>query len=67
VRFKGFRVGHLKHVGWQLFRAEPYVRAGGHPGPAARRPGYVRAGAGGGALAGWTIRAPQEQASQAIV
>jgi hypothetical protein len=25
ARFKGFRVEHLKHVGWQLFRAETYV------------------------------------------
>jgi len=23
-RFKGFRVEHLRHVGWQLFRPETY-------------------------------------------
>jgi hypothetical protein len=30
VRFKGFRVEHLKHVGWGLFRAETYVNWCGH-------------------------------------
>ena len=30
VRFKGFRVEHLKHVGWQLFRAETYANRSGH-------------------------------------
>ena len=25
MRFKGFRVEHLRHVGWGLFRAETYV------------------------------------------
>jgi len=69
-RFRGFRVENLRHVGWQLFMpATTYVnwmrtRAGGHPGPDARRAGYVRAGAGGGALAGWAIRAPHEHDSQ---
>ena len=43
----------------QLVRA----RAGDHPLPATRRPRYVRAGAGGGEVTGWTILAPHEQAS----
>ena len=30
IRFKGFRVEHLKHVGWQLFRAQTYVNWCGH-------------------------------------
>jgi hypothetical protein len=30
VRFKGFRVEHLKHVGWQLYRPETYVSWCGH-------------------------------------
>ena len=25
---KGLRVEHLKHVGWQLYRVESYVRCG---------------------------------------
>jgi len=29
-RFRGFRVENLKHVGWQLFRAETYVNWCGH-------------------------------------
>jgi hypothetical protein len=39
-RFRGFRVENLRHVGWQLFRAETYVNWCGHaqeiiplPGP----------------------------------
>lgn len=27
IRFKGFRVEHLRHVGWQLFRAAACGRA----------------------------------------
>jgi hypothetical protein len=58
VRFKGFRVEPLKHVGWRLFNAETYMnwvraRAGGDPDAAARRTGDVRAGAGGGQLMAW--------------
>ncbi len=30
VRFRGFRVEHLKHVGWQAFRVESYVNWRGH-------------------------------------
>ncbi len=30
MRFKGFRVEHLRHVGWQLFRAATYVNWCGH-------------------------------------
>ena len=60
-------MGHLKSVGWALvprttLREPVWARAGGHPVP--RRARYVRAGVGGGAVAGWAIRAPQEQASQ---
>ena len=40
------------------------VRHGQEIPLAARRPRYGRAGAGGGALAGWAICVPQEQASQ---
>ena len=29
-RFRGFRVENLRHVGWQLFRAETYVNWCGH-------------------------------------
>jgi hypothetical protein len=25
VRFKGFRMEHLKHVGWEAYRVESYV------------------------------------------
>jgi hypothetical protein len=30
VRFKGFRVGHLKHVGWEAYRVESYQNWCGH-------------------------------------
>jgi hypothetical protein len=30
VRFRGFHVATLRHVGWQLFRAETYVNWCGH-------------------------------------
>ncbi len=30
VRFRGFRVEHLKHVGWQAYRVESYVNWCGH-------------------------------------
>jgi hypothetical protein len=30
VRFKGFRVEHLKHVGWEAYRVESYVNWCGH-------------------------------------
>jgi hypothetical protein len=30
VRFRGFHVADLRHVGWQLFRAEIYVNWCGH-------------------------------------
>jgi hypothetical protein len=55
VRFRGFRVEHLRHVGWRAYRVESYVTwcghgQGGDPVPAARRPGRARAGAWGGAL-----------------
>jgi hypothetical protein len=30
VRFKGFRVVHLRHVGWRLFTAATYVNWCGH-------------------------------------
>src|SRR5882672_4678156 len=30
TRFKGFRVEHLRHVGWQLFRPATYVGWCGH-------------------------------------
>jgi len=29
-RFRGFRAENLRHVGWQLFRAETYVNWCGH-------------------------------------
>jgi hypothetical protein len=30
VRFRGFGVEHLKHVGWQVYRVECYVNWCGH-------------------------------------
>lgn len=30
VRFRGFRVENLKHVGWQAYRVEIYVNWCGH-------------------------------------
>jgi hypothetical protein len=30
VRFKGFGVEHLKHVGWEAYRVESYVNWCGH-------------------------------------
>ncbi len=30
VRFKGFRVEHLRHVGWQAYRVASYVNWCGH-------------------------------------
>ena len=30
VLFRGFRVEHLKHVGWQAYRVETYVNGCGH-------------------------------------
>jgi hypothetical protein len=30
VRFRGFRVEHLRHVGWQAYRVETYVNWCGH-------------------------------------
>src|ERR1700687_5930728 len=30
VRFRGFRVEHLRHVGWQLFRSATYINWCGH-------------------------------------
>ena len=30
MRFKGFPVEHLSHVGWRLFAAETYVNWCGH-------------------------------------
>ena len=30
VRFKGFRVEHLKHIGWEAYRVESYVNWCGH-------------------------------------
>ena len=30
MRFKGFRVEHLKHVGWQAYRVATYVNWCGH-------------------------------------
>jgi hypothetical protein len=30
VRFKGFRVQHLRHVGWEAYRVETYVNWCGH-------------------------------------
>ncbi len=30
VRFTGFRVQHLRHVGWALFRVLSYVNSCGH-------------------------------------
>jgi len=30
VRFTGFRVQYLRHVGWELFRAESFVNWCGH-------------------------------------
>jgi len=29
-RFRGFRVEHLSHVGWSLFRASSYINWCGH-------------------------------------
>jgi len=29
-RFRGFRVEHLKHVGWQAYRVPTYVNWCGH-------------------------------------
>jgi len=29
VRFEGFRVEHLKHVGWEAYRVESYVNGCG--------------------------------------
>jgi len=30
VRFRGFRVEHLRHVGWQAYRVATYVNWCGH-------------------------------------
>ncbi len=30
MRFRGFRVEHLKHVGWSAYRVESYVNWRGH-------------------------------------
>jgi hypothetical protein len=30
VRFRGFRVEHFRHVGWQAYRVERYVNWCGH-------------------------------------
>jgi hypothetical protein len=30
VRLKGFRVEHLRHVGWEAYRVESYVHWRGH-------------------------------------
>ena len=30
MRFRGFRVEQLKHVGWQAYRVESYVNWCGH-------------------------------------
>jgi len=30
ARFRGFRVAHLRHVGWQAYRIERYVNWCGH-------------------------------------
>jgi hypothetical protein len=33
VRFRGFRVEHLRHLGWQVYRVESYVNWCGHGQP----------------------------------
>jgi hypothetical protein len=56
VRFRGFRVENLKHVGWQAYRGDlrelVWARPRDHPDAAAGWQRNVRAGAGGGAVAG---------------
>lgn len=68
------RTEHLKHVGWEPYQVVSYVNWRVHaqeiipfPLPDGGCQFVVRAGAGGGALIGRTIRDPQEQASQTCV